>query len=479
MNTSWGRIYCLLSAMSLWPLCSAVLLTAQTTTMPSTQRYGSGLINIPVASVLPHMMITGTYSGFFMDLSRTIEIDMSGNEVGFGAPIKNFFSDASFTLGLFDRLEIGATLQSFNEPDSGGNMWGVFGRAQLLRPQSQGLGLAFGGRYVTAPNFEDGIAYQPTRLGIPDKRFRNSYVGLEDVNTKLSLYGVATVHIQGFDQGALPEHDITFTGGYGSGMFKDGDELEFYRSIDSEGWFFGSAVHVGIGNSSILTVMSEYDGFDVNLGAQFDVAGIRIGAQYLAVNYSEPSGGHHSEYWKPKLAVLGSVAIGVRGKLVLSRPSLMERFAPDTVVLPAPPPDTVRIEVATLPPGGEGSLVNLCLSTGETVQVRLTPEGDTLIGPDRIPMRTLQPVLDFSGTYAGTAQWFVSGDPISFEGRMYEKMVGQGPVDCEQIMRVGQHLGVGLFTPRNADRPFEIFYVAVRPGVWQTYFYRQEKLMSN
>ena len=358
-------------------------------------------------------------------------------------------------------------------------MWGVFGRAQLLRPQSQGLGLAFGGRYVTAPNFEDGIAYQPTRLGMPDKRFRKSYVGLEDVNTKLSLYGVATVHIQGFDQGALPEHDITFTGGYGSGMFKEGDELEFYRSIDSEGWFFGSAVHVGIGNSSILTVMSEYDGFDVNLGAQFDVAGIRIGAQYLAVNYSEPSGGHHSEYWKPKLAVLGSVAIGVRDKLSLHRPSLMERFAPDTVVLPAPPPDTVRIEVATLPPGGEGSLVNLCLSTGETVQVRLTPEGDTLIGPGRIPIRTLQPVLDFAGTYAGTAQWFVSGDPISFEGRMYEKMVGEGPVDCEQIMRVGQHLGVGLFTPRNADRPFETFYVAVRPGVWQTYFYRQEQLMSN
>ncbi len=479
MNTSWGRIHCFLSAIFFWLLYSAVLLTAQTTTMPSTQRYGSGLINIPIASVLPHMMITGTYSGFFMDLSRTIEIDLSGNEAGFGAPIKDFFSDASFTLGLFDRLEIGTTLQSFNETDSGGNMWGVFGRAQLLRPQSQGLGLAFGGRYVTAPYFEDGIAYQPARLGIPDKRFRNSYVDLEDVNTKLSLYGVATVHIQGSDQGPLPEHDITFTGGYGSGMFKDGDELEFYRSIDSEGWFFGSTVHIGIGNSSVLTLMSEYDGFDVNLGAQFDVAGIRIGAQYLAVNYSEPSGGHHSEYWKPKLAVLGSVAISVRdNEPLLHRPALMERFAPDTVILPAPPPDTVRIEVAVLPPA-EGLPVNLCLSTGETVLVRLSSEGDTLIGSERIPMHTLQPVLEFAGTYAGTAQWFVRGDPISFEDRIYEKMVGEGPVDCEQIMRVGQHLGVGLFTPRNADRPFEIFYVAVRPGVWQTYFYRQEKLMSN
>ena len=74
-----------------------------------------------------------------MDLSRTIEIDASGNETGFGAPIKHFSSDASVTLGLFDRVEIGTTLQSFNERGLGGNMWGIFGRAQLLRPQSQGL----------------------------------------------------------------------------------------------------------------------------------------------------------------------------------------------------------------------------------------------------------------------------------------------------------------------------------------------------
>ena len=39
-----------------------------------------------------------------MDLSRTIEIDVSGNETGFGAPIKYFSSDASVTLGLFDRV---------------------------------------------------------------------------------------------------------------------------------------------------------------------------------------------------------------------------------------------------------------------------------------------------------------------------------------------------------------------------------------
>ena len=36
-------------------------------------------------------------------------------------------------------------------------------------------------------------------------------------------------------------------------------------------------------------------------------------------------------------------------------------------------------------------------------------------------------------------------------------------------MRIGEHMGVGLFAMRNADRPFETIYVAVRPGIWQGY----------
>ena len=153
MNTSWGRIYCLLSAMSLWPLCSAVLLTAQTTTMPSTQRYGSGLINIPVASVLPHMMITGTYSGFFMDLSRTIEVDGSGNEAGFGAPIKDFFSDASFAFGLFDRVEIGTTLQSFNEPGFRWKYVGSLWPCAVTKTTGSGIGISVWGQVCDHAEF--------------------------------------------------------------------------------------------------------------------------------------------------------------------------------------------------------------------------------------------------------------------------------------------------------------------------------------
>ena len=468
MKTVRGRTGTL-SGLVLAALLAAPALEAQTTTMPSTLRYGSGLMDIPVASVLPHMAIIHTYSGFFMDLDRTLEIDGSGDAIGFGGALDKFYSDASVAIGLFDRVEVGATLQSFNDASSGGNVWGLFGRAQLVQPTNQGLGLAVGGRYVTAPKFGDGVSYQPTRLGIPDNRFRKSYTGLDDINTEVSLYGVASAHIRGFDQGALPEHDLTFALGYGTGMFQEGDELPLYNFADSEGWFFGSAVHVGIGDNSLLTFMGEYNGFDVNVGAQFDAGGIRIGAQYLAANYAEPAGGYFSEYRKPKFGILGSVVINPTARGVLHKPSLMERPAPDTIMLPAPPPDTVRVTREVAPPLPEGSPASICLATGEVVQVRVSAQGDTLVGPSRVSIQTLRPGVVFAGTYAARAPWFTSDEAITFEERQYDKSGEEVRLDCGQIMRVAEHMGVALYAMRDADRPFEMLYVAVRPGVWQGY----------
>ncbi|SVA84077.1 uncharacterized protein METZ01_LOCUS136931, partial [marine metagenome] len=51
-------------------LLTASVVSGQSPSMPSTLRYGSGLIDIPVSSVLPHMAVTGTFSGFFMDVSK-------------------------------------------------------------------------------------------------------------------------------------------------------------------------------------------------------------------------------------------------------------------------------------------------------------------------------------------------------------------------------------------------------------------------
>ena len=460
-----GRLGCLALATFL----SAPALAAQTTTMPSTLRYGSGFMDIPVASVLPHMTITGTYSGFFLDLARSVQIDGSGNTIAFGGAVDSYSSDASLAVGLFDRLEVGTTLQSFNDATSGGNIWGLFGRVQLVQPANEGLSLAVGGRYVTAPDFGDGVAYQPTRLGIPDRRFRESYTGLSNANTELSLYGVASAHVRGFEQGLLPENDLTFSLGYGTGMFQGGDQLDFYRFADSEGWFFGSGVHIGLGDSSLLTLMGEYNGFDVNLGAELDAGGIRVGAHFLAVNYAEPDGGYFSEYRRPKFGILASVALSPNADRLLHRPSLMKRLAPDTIILPAPPPDTVRVTREVAPPLTQGTPANVCLASGANVQVRVSAQGDTLVGPSRISIRTLRPGVVFAGSYAGDAAWFRNDEAITFDERQYDRSGNELRLDCGQIMRVGEHMSVALFAVRSADRPFETIYVAVRPGIWQGY----------
>lgn len=466
MNTVRSRIGRAVGVVALAALVTAPGLRAQTTSMPSTLRYGSGLMDVPVASVLPHMAITGTYSGFFANLDRSLVIDNSGDVIDFGPAVDKFYNDGSVAIGLFDRAEVGATLQSFNDDNAGGNIWGLFGRFQLVQPTNQGLGLAVGGRYVTAPEFSDGNESQPSRLGIPDDRFRKNYTGLDEVSTELSVYGVASAHVRGFDQGFLPTHDLTLSLGYGTGMFKDGDQLGFYNFADAEGWFFGSAVHFEVGNNSLLTFMGEYNGFDVNLGAQLDVSGIRVGAHYLGANYAEDV----SEYRSPKFGVLASVALNPGGDDgILLKPDLMERPAPDTVRLPAPPPDTVRVTREVERPLPSGTPSSVCLATGEAVRVYVSAQGDTLVGPSRQNIDDLRPGVVFAGTYAAGRAWFQNDDAITFEERDYDKSGNEVRLDCGQIMRVGEHMGVPLFAMRNADRPFETVYVPVRPGVWQAY----------
>jgi len=437
----------------------------QTPSMPSTLRYGSGLLDIPVSSVLPHLTVTGTYSGYFVDIDRSAQVDGSGAPSGFGPGVDSYHWDGSLAVGLLDRFETGLTLQSFGGESSGGDVWGAFGRVRLWEPIDQGIGLAAGARYVKGPDFGDGVEYSPGRLGFADRRLARSYTG----RTELSLYGVATAYLRGFDGGFLPPNDMTFSLGYGSGMFKQGGDLDFYAPGHANGWFYGTSVHLSVGEASLLSLMAEHNGFDVNLGAQFDWKGLRVGAHYLASNHGEPAGGYASEYQKPKLGILLSVAVCPRERGLRCRPHGMRRTEPDTIFIPPPPPDTVVVQVGSVPAAPRGEPVTVCLSTGMSVPVTVTAEGDTLVGGGTVPLDSLRPALDFAGAYAAGAFWYEVGDPIVFEGLSFGRSPDAFPVDCNQILRVGVHQGVPVFADRSAERPLVILFIPERPGLWRRY----------
>jgi hypothetical protein len=452
-----------LGAAVAWLLASSVS-HAQTPSMPSTLRYGSGLLDIPVSSVLPHMHVTGTLSGFWVGLDRRVEVGPFGDETGFSGPVDEFHTDGSVAIGLFDRFEMGTSLQAFGDASSGGNIWGVFGRVRLWEPVDQGLGLAMGARYLTSPSFGDGVEHVPGRLGFADSRLARSYTG----GTNFTAYGVATAYLRGFDGGPVPEHDMTFSLGYGSGMFHAGGKLDLYSAGHANGWFFGTSLNVETSERSILTLMAEHNGFDVNVGAQLNWDGIRVGAHWLASNHAPRAGGHASEYQKSKLGLLASVAICPNERGFRCRPRMMQRVEPDTIFIPPPPPDTVIVQTVSAPvPAGEQA--QMCLSTGQNVPVLLTEAGDTLVGPGYAPIRELRPALDFAGSYASGSFWYESGEPITFEGNVFGRAPDLFPVDCSQILRVGVHQGVPLFADVAAERPLVILFVPVRPGSWQRY----------
>jgi hypothetical protein len=417
--------------------------------------------------VLQHLEIQGTYSGFFVGTDRNVQVDpTNGSQTGYGPGIDQFYSDGSLAIGLLDRFETGLSFQQFGSEAEGGDIWGLFGRVRIWEPIDQGIGLAAGARYLTSPDFGGTTEYYPARLGFADERFGKALTG----GTNLSLYGVATAYLRGFDAGGrVWPNDMTFTLGYGGGMFREGGRLDFYGPGHSNGWFYGTSVHFDTGESSLLSIMAEHDGFDVNVGMQFDWDGFRIGAHWLASNHGAPAGGYASAYQKPKLGFLASVRVCPQRSGFRCRPTNMRRTQPDTIVIPAPPPDTVIVNAGAAPARLEGEPVTLCLSTGRNVDVNVTAAGDTLVGPTGVPLEELRPVVDFAGEYAGGAFWFEVGDPIEFEGLTFGKSPEEFEMDCEQILRVGTYEGVPVFADRAAERPLVLVFVPVRPGIWQRY----------
>lgn len=433
--------------------------------MPGTLRYGSGLLDIPVAWVLPHMALAATWSGFRVSVPETVVPDSPGEAVPPGQRYERWFSDGSLALGLFDRVEIGATLQHLAGADRGGKVLGAFGRLALVKPRAHGLGLATGFRYLTSPSFGDGESGepQPNRLGYPDWRVTRKVAAGGEFGGNFTPYLVGTAVLPGFAASPVT-FDVTLHLGWGGGLFSAGQDLEFYRDAASGGIFAGTAAHFGLGGGRLLSLMAEFNGFDANAGVQLDLGGVRVGAFALGLQHDGTS-----TFRSRKFGVLASVAF-CGGRRTLCRGE--RRPAPDTVTLPAPPPDTVVIVreiAAAAAAAADGTSETLCLATGTGVGVRVTPAGDTLVGPSWASIKELRPGLVFAGSYAEGRQWFIADEPIRLEGREFAWTDGDVRLNCDEIVRVGEYAGVPVFADRAAAPPFEIVHVPLRPGIWRTY----------
>lgn len=449
-------------------LVTAPAATAQAPTFGSTLRYGTGLLDVPVASVLPHMRVRAGYSGFWTDVDRSVRVDASGEEVGFAPGGRAYHDDGSFSVGLFDRGEMGISIQSLGSPDSGGDMWGIFGRINLLEPRGQGLGVAVGGRYLTRQDFGDGIMRSSGRLGFPDARLVRRFDGSDKpMRTRLSLYGVATAQLRGFDASRIPENDIVLSLGWGGGMFRGSSGADFYGD-GSNGWFMGASSHWRLRDDAVLMLMAEHNGFDVNVGVRADVSGASVGLHVLGANHARPPGGYSSEYRSPKLGLSVSLSICPDAPGLRCGSRLMERVEPDTIRIPPPPPDTVIIN-ASVPTEPDGEPAAVCLSTGQSAPIRITAAGDTLVGPAGTPIAELRPIVDFAGQYAGGVIWYERRDDIQFEGDRFVPVGGPFDITCGEILRVGAYQGIPIFADRDAIRPLEAVFVPVRIGVWQRY----------
>lgn len=436
--------------------------TAQSNSTSTTLRYGSGLLDVPAATVLPHLTIAATYSGFGLSRHGARSFDRSSGGRGRGGRGTQWLSDGAVAIGLFDRLEAGATLQHFADARDGGWLVGGFGRLSLLPGSLERFHLAVGARYVTSPSFGDGGrgGFQPNRLGYPDARVVGAPPGRREFQGNLSPYVVATAGLPGLD--AMPfEYDVTLSAGWGGGLFSAGRDLDFHAGASTGGLFAGSALHVTLGAAAGMSMMAEFNGFDANAGVRFDFGGAQVSVFSLGMNHDGSSG-----FRSRKFGLAATVAV-CTGELGLCR---RRSYAPaDTVTLPAPPPDTVIVERAIEEPGPAGTPTTLCLSSGESVQVWVTAASDTLVGPGRVALDALGPGVVLAGAYAEDRDWFEDGEAIGLAGRSYRRSGPPGPADCSRIERVGRHDGVPLFADRGAGVPFDFVYVPVRPGLWVRY----------
>lgn len=311
-----------------------------------TLRWGTGYVDVPAAAVLPSLGFRAGVSAFRIPAGPAPRVDGEGRIAGTGRREASVHEDVTLSLGLWNRVELGTSLQAFNDEERGGDLVGFFGRVLLLDPGETGFGLATGARYLGGPSYPLVDAATP-RLGYPDLRLRERYAAnpgfpedpsnpLPGVDAEWSLYGVSSLFLPGVEAGWLPENTVSLTLGWGTGLFREGGELPWYAEGSWDGWFGAAGVDFRLGDASTASVAVEWAGLDANLGAQMAWGGLRAGIHLLGLNHGE-----NASAWRSRKVGLSLSLTACPLLRRACRPGIRRAHQPDTVRLPAPPPDTV------------------------------------------------------------------------------------------------------------------------------------------
>ncbi len=243
---------------------------AQRASFTPTLYWDSGLIDTPVAWVAP------LGSDVAIHATR-VQLDTTAK---LGPKVTDNQSyNFSLSASLWGRAEVGVSI--FTSDLKGG----LFAKG-MLWDQMDGA-------------FRKGLVYWMPSVAVGMRNVGNekgltrwAEPGTAGFNTSPTLYAVATRTFAlgtAVEKGARAGTQLTLNAGIGNGLFSDDGGLGKAYSDHATGGFFGGAkLDFATSRFSNLALMAEHNGWDVNVGAVYELRGLRVGAYLLEAGAGSP-----------------------------------------------------------------------------------------------------------------------------------------------------------------------------------------------
>lgn len=281
---------------------------AQRATFTPTLYWESGLIDTPAAWVSP----LGSDLAFH---ATRVQMDSTAPLGPVGSAGQSY--NVSVSASLWGRAEVGVSIFTSNLKG------GLFAKGMIW---DQMDGAFRTGLVHWMPSLAVGMRNVGNESGLT----RWAEPGTAGFKTSPTLYAVATRTMAlgaEVEPGTRAKAQLSLNVGVGNGLFSDHGGLDSRYAQHATGGFFGGAkLDLATSRFSNLALTAEHNGWDFNIGAVYEVRGLRLGAYLLEADAGSPSTASWSYRkaafsvgWQTNLLAL------VRGNRMEARVVQMER----------------------------------------------------------------------------------------------------------------------------------------------------------